>query len=99
MPDYQRINAWIQFLVISMTTLEITTQRERSESSLTGRYFSSSPRILLIILLLFAFSSQVNAQSSQTFNTAGTYTSVSYTHLRAHETRHDIVCRLLLEKK
>src|SRR5450756_1091003 len=24
--------------------------------------------------------------------------SVSYTHLRAHETRHDIVCRLLLEK-
>src|SRR5450759_4618885 len=30
-----------------------------------------------------------------------TYTpeAVSYTHLRAHETRHDLVCRLLLEKK
>src|SRR5450756_396885 len=28
-----------------------------------------------------------------------TSTSVSYTHLRAHETRHDVVCRLLLEKK
>src|SRR5450756_2780520 len=27
------------------------------------------------------------------------YWSVSYTHLRAHETRHDLVCRLLLEKK
>src|SRR5665648_303148 len=25
--------------------------------------------------------------------------SVSYTHLRAHETRHDLVCRLLLDKK
>src|SRR5450756_2854005 len=24
---------------------------------------------------------------------------VSYTHLRAHATRHDLVCRLLLEKK
>src|SRR5659263_161289 len=24
---------------------------------------------------------------------------LSYTHLRAHETRHDLVCRLLLEKK
>src|SRR5450756_595612 len=24
---------------------------------------------------------------------------VSYTHLRANETRHDLVCRLLLEKK
>src|SRR5665648_1272662 len=27
------------------------------------------------------------------------YMPVSYTHLRAHETRHDLVCRLLLEKK
>src|SRR5659263_226975 len=25
--------------------------------------------------------------------------AISYTHLRAHETRHDLVCRLLLEKK
>ncbi len=24
---------------------------------------------------------------------------VSFTHLRAHETRHDFVCRLLLDKK
>src|SRR5665648_1206667 len=28
-----------------------------------------------------------------------TIKAVSYTHLRAHETRHDLVCRLLLEKK
>src|SRR5450759_1958808 len=27
----------------------------------------------------------------------GCLLSVSYTHLRAHETRHDLVCRLLLE--
>ena len=26
-------------------------------------------------------------------------TAVSYTHLRAHETSQDLVCRLLLEKK
>src|SRR5450756_1173001 len=30
---------------------------------------------------------------------AGQPNAVSYTHLRAHETRHDLVCRLLLEKK
>src|SRR5450759_954657 len=30
---------------------------------------------------------------------AGGLEAVSYTHLRAHETRHDLVCRLLLEKK
>src|SRR5450756_427238 len=29
----------------------------------------------------------------------GSTSTVSYTHLRAHETRHDLVCRLLLEKK
>src|SRR5450756_2433374 len=29
----------------------------------------------------------------------GSVVTVSYTHLRAHETRHDLVCRLLLEKK
>ena len=38
-----------------------------------------------------------------TRETLSTYKSnlkaVSYTHLRAHETRHDLVCRLLLEKK
>ena len=27
------------------------------------------------------------------------FLSVSYTHLRAHETEADLVCRLLLEKK
>ena len=27
------------------------------------------------------------------------FKAVSYTHLRAHETREDLVCRLLLEKK
>ena len=31
--------------------------------------------------------------------TAEYYEAVSYTHLRAHETVLDLVCRLLLEKK
>src|SRR5665648_387626 len=34
---------------------------------------------------------------SATLDKAVTVKSVSYTHLRAHETRHDLVCRLLLE--
>ena len=33
------------------------------------------------------------------FNYLGNILSVSYTHLRAHETEADLVCRLLLEKK
>src|SRR5450756_257205 len=35
---------------------------------------------------------------SSTVTTSGSCWTVSYTHLRAHETRHDLVCRLLLEK-
>src|SRR5450759_3418189 len=34
----------------------------------------------------------LNAVSQPPFRTLG---AVSYTHLRAHETRHDLVCRLL----
>mgnify|MGYP002682749474 CR=1 FL=1 len=32
-------------------------------------------------------------------NNVYTFVAVSYTHLRAHETVLDLVCRLLLEKK
>src|SRR5450759_5836118 len=38
-------------------------------------------------------------QNADVCTTAHCQKSVSYTHLRAHETRHDLVCRLLLEKK
>src|SRR5450756_2714005 len=50
-------------------------------------------------------SSSVRSTNSSCLSTDITLTllavtapSVSYTHLRAHETRHDLVCRLLLEK-
>ena len=36
---------------------------------------------------------------SKTYTFADYLNSVSYTHLRAHETVLDLVCRLLLEKK
>src|SRR5450759_5435928 len=39
------------------------------------------------------------AQAGQPAPPAPSPAAVSYTHLRAHETRHDLVCRLLLEKK
>src|SRR5450756_2327155 len=36
----------------------------------------------------------VMSVNSQKFIGTGKVTAVSYTHLRAHETRHDLVCRL-----
>src|SRR5450756_3050687 len=44
-------------------------------------------------------SSKRAGVSASTFTARSIWRPVSYTHLRAHETRHDIVCRLLLEKK
>ena len=40
----------------------------------------------------------IEAKAGNSYKTA-TYSPVSYTHLRAHETVLDLVCRLLLEKK
>src|SRR5664280_3346246 len=50
-----------------------------------------------IRLLADAASNSSNAVKSVA--TAQTNRPVSYTHLRAHETVLDLVCRLLLEKK
>src|SRR5659263_751017 len=50
----------------------------------------------------FAYSKSHNDHTlfmGATFLIIGVFEPVSYTHLRAHETRHDLVCRLLLDKK
>eukprot|EP00825_Cyclidium_porcatum_P030682 TRINITY_DN32472_c0_g1_i1.p3 TRINITY_DN32472_c0_g1~~TRINITY_DN32472_c0_g1_i1.p3 ORF type:complete len:110 (+),score=8.54 TRINITY_DN32472_c0_g1_i1:188-517(+) len=47
-------------------------------------------------ILPLRFALQLHQPCFCSATRAGT---VSYTHLRAHETRHDLVCRLLLEKK
>ena len=43
--------------------------------------------------------SQMREQAQIAIDTADVIISVSYTHLRAHETDSYLVCRLLLEKK
>src|SRR5450759_3168984 len=48
---------------------------------------------------VFTFTSTSLALAIGYSGTYGDLRPVSYTHLRAHETRHDLVCRLLLEKK
>ena len=40
-----------------------------------------------------------NSENDQVATPMDSVTAVSYTHLRAHETVLDLVCRLLLEKK
>ena len=52
--------------------------------------------IKCILGLLKPLSGEISFTSS---HTAGNLQPVSYTHLRAHETGRNLVCRLLLEKK
>src|SRR5665648_345142 len=52
----------------------------------------------MVAMLFTAISYGRMANAYPNAGSAYTY-AVSYTHLRAHETRHDLVCRLLLEKQ
>src|SRR5450756_49385 len=55
--------------------------------------------LLLALVLLLIFRGWLTP-GPLTYGDWGYHSNpVSYTHLRAHETRHDLVCRLLLEKK
>ena len=68
-----------------LTFIEVA--RERSVSKAAERLFVTQP----------AVSMQIK-QLEETFGLA-LLEPVSYTHLRAHATVLDLVCRLLLEKK
>ena len=54
---------------------------------------------LLIRISMFSVFARIVDIASFTEVSFVTSISVSYTHLRAHETVLDLVCRLLLEKK
>src|SRR5450759_2055951 len=56
-----------------------------------------STRIMMVIGMIIAVTGMgTNRLIAAAIAPMSTPASVSYTHLRAHETRHDLVCRLLL---
>src|SRR5450756_1389526 len=79
-----------QFLAVKAPAAAITSTAPTASSRLaTVRGDISAPR---------AAGQAVNAPAlGGAVRRAISSASVSYTHLRAHETRHDLVCRLLLE--
>ena len=79
--------------------------RLRSFRIMTNRYVSAAAAVVLGFVLWGAVStfglpdvSALTAQQPTTPHERFGTKSVSYTHLRAHETRSNLVCRLLLEK-
>src|SRR5665648_1154147 len=62
----------------------------------------TTPKMPVKILEVVFYDTKTNEEFFKDQLRNGSLTwlnAVSYTHLRAHETRHDLVCRLLLEKK
>mgnify|MGYP007111981281 CR=1 FL=1 len=55
--------------------------------------------IALILTIILAVGYYLILRAKKFVPYRSTITPVSYTHLRAHETVLDLVCRLLLEKK
>src|SRR5450756_2677333 len=69
-------------------------------SRVTLRFgFMESPNVPKALAIARKLGWQFDIMSTSFFLSRRALRPVSYTHLRAHETRHDLVCRLLLEKK
>src|SRR5450756_652548 len=74
-----------------------SNQRTMSESKVL--FLLAFVFIIIVLFLTFRKLTDVLATVAVIIVTVIWVIAVSYTHLRAHETRHDLVCRLLLEKK
>src|SRR5450759_5813644 len=101
-PEAQREKKWVAStsvaaavgltgfkLVIGLTTGSLGILAEAAHSSLD---------LAAAIMTLVAVCVAARPADRDHLYGHGKVETVSYTHLRAHETRHEIVCRLLLEK-
>src|SRR5450759_2984944 len=86
---------------------ELDVELENVRTIITGETGAGKSILLgaLSLILGTRADSSVLLDKSEKCIVEGTFrieeyelNAVSYTHLRAHETRHDLVCRLLLEK-
>src|SRR5450756_3018833 len=89
--------------ISTFTSIAGLTARERVDEGVFPREFAGAPDDLVRILsspdILHIVVCGDPHRNRLMVMEGGHTQPVSYTHLRAHETRHDLVCRLLLEKK
>ena len=89
--------------LFSVITISMSSMVGSGIFVLPGIAFAMTGPSVYLAFLLSAICILPAALSKAELATAmptsgGTYVSVSYTHLRAHETDSYLVCRLLLEK-
>src|SRR5450756_2283068 len=96
-------NAVFDFSEMTTSVVVVITDVMRDGKPVVGFAFNSTGRYACGAQMRDRFIPRIlKAPPESLVNAAGDNLdpeSVSYTHLRAHETRHDLVCRLLLEKK
>src|SRR5659263_175133 len=93
-----------RFLTISLLMLVITGINAQSQKFHTVLYgvayyheYMPYDRLDKDVQLMQDAGISVVRLGESTWSLFEPQEAVSYTHLRAHETRHDLVCRLLLE--
>ena len=77
--------------IVTQTASQFSPNRLRFNADAVLALQAATEQELTTIFTGAAFCAQLGKRD--------TMTAVSYTHLRAHETCADLVCRLLLEKK
>ena len=109
MPQWSmRITAYAQRLLEGLDELDWSTSLKESQRNWIGRSEGALVRFTVAEDFIEVFTTRPDTLFGVSFITlapehvlVGKYTTdaVSYTHLRAHETVLDLVCRLLLQKK
>src|SRR5450756_98381 len=84
--------------ISDVTSMKETEPKDEAEVSPFGAYFAGPSAASASFAGITPPSDAQTIARSKPIPTTIMSPSVSYTHLRAHETRHDLVCRLLLEK-
>src|SRR5450756_823882 len=102
----RQIGAFILVIFLVDMLYGFFSQRQRSQviRQLAVIIITCAGLGMLYLFYFYRFGNPFIVSSVEAANWNGNlsvtnlfYNPVSYTHLRAHETRHDLVCRLLLE--
>src|SRR5450759_534972 len=83
---------------MNLTLTDIFTALEKNNENTGSAYIDKNPEAYFIRGIGLVKSLEDIEKIVVKTTKSGVPVPVSYTHLRAHETRHDLVCRLLLEK-
>src|SRR5450756_906629 len=98
--NFEKLETWHEAIAFADLIYKLTRHFPDEERfGLTNQMRRAAVSISSNIAEGCSRSSRMDYARCVEIATGSVFEVVAYTHLRAHETRHDLVCRLLLEKK